>query len=220
LLCDYLDGLDEDERQSIHKQYDEADTEFEIDVGSKKITVPKDSIEVKIDTKMSMEEKFAPHVIEPAFGIGRAIYCIFEHCFRKRPDSETRTYFAFPAMIAPVKTSILPLVSNSDELLKHVYELKTRLNKEGVSSKVDDSSQTIGRRYARTDECGIPFAITVDNDTLADNTVTLREIHTTKQVRIPIDDLSEVILTLSKGMLTWESIQEKYPNFETEKEES
>jgi len=54
------------------------------------------------------------------------------------------------------------------------------LNKEGVSSKVDDSGTSIGRRYARTDECGIPYAITVDHDTLQDNTVTLRDLESMK----------------------------------------
>jgi len=108
---------------------------------------------------------------------------------------------------------------HNENLIKHVYELKSRLNLEGVSSKIDDSSQTIGKRYARTDECGIPFAITVDDDTLKDNTVTLREIHSTKQVRIPIDGLSAVILNLSKGIMKWSDCQEKYPEFTTEKEE-
>lgn len=219
LLCDYLDSLSEEQKQAIHKEHDEADAEFEIDIGSKKISVPKESITIKIDTKMVVEEKFAPHVIEPSFGIGRVVYCIFEHCFRKRPDAATRTYFEFPALIAPVKTSILPLISNNEELISYVHELKSRLNKEGVSSKIDDSSQTIGRRYARTDECGIPFAITIDNDTLKDNTVTLREIHSMKQVRIPIDELSTTILSLSKGITTWEEIQIKFPEFVAEKEE-
>jgi glycyl-tRNA synthetase len=219
LLCEYLDGLNEEQKQQIHKQHEEAESEYVIDIGSKQITVQKDAIAIKIDTKMTQEEKFAPHVIEPSFGIGRTVYCIFEHCFRKRPDDEKRTYFEFPAMIAPVKTSILPLVSNNEELAKHVFELKSRLNKEGVSSKIDDSSQTIGRRYARTDECGIPFAITVDNDTLKDNTVTLREIHSMKQVRIPIDALSDTILSLSKGLVTWEDCQAKYPNFVAGEEE-
>jgi len=63
------------------------------------------------------------------------------------------------------------------------------LTKEGISSKIDDSGQTIGKRYARTDECGIPFAITVDFDTLKDETVTLRDLQTMKQVRMKIQEL-------------------------------
>jgi glycyl-tRNA synthetase len=71
------------------------------------------------------------------------------------------------------------------------------LTRAGVSSKIDDSGQTIGKRYARTDECGIPFAITVDFDTLTDNTVTLRDLDTMKQVRMPIADLSINITQLA-----------------------
>ena len=57
-----------------------------------------------------------------------------------------------------------------------------------MSSKLDDSGQTVGKRYARTDECGIPFAFTIDYDTLQDNTVTMREIDTMKQIRLPMSD--------------------------------
>jgi glycyl-tRNA synthetase len=66
------------------------------------------------------------------------------------------------------------------------YHIEKHLIRAGISSKVDDSGQSIGRRYARTDECGIPFAITVDYDTLKDETVTIRELHTMKQVRMPV----------------------------------
>jgi glycyl-tRNA synthetase len=122
-------------------------------------------------------------------------------------------------MIAPVKTSILPLISNNDEHMKYVHKLKSKLNKEGVSSKVDDSSHSVGRRYARTDECGIPFAITIDDDTLKDDTVTLRELHSMKQIRIPITKLSNTILDLSKGLTTWEDIQKVFPEFVSEKDD-
>lgn len=63
------------------------------------------------------------------------------------------------------------------------------MTRQGISSKIDDSGQTIGKRYARTDECGIPFAITVDFDTPKDQTVTLRDLHTMKQVRIPVSKI-------------------------------
>lgn len=64
--------------------------------------------------------------------------------------------------------------------------LEVGLTRVGVSSKVDDAGQTIGKRYARTDELGIPFGITIDGETLENDTVTLREILTCKQIRIPV----------------------------------
>lgn len=89
------------------------------------------------------------------------------------------------------------------------------LTRAGVSSKIDDSGQTIGKRYARTDECGIPFAITVDFDTLKDETVTLRDLDTMKQVRMPIKDLSDNITKLSYALKTWDDVCKEYPAFES-----
>jgi len=65
------------------------------------------------------------------------------------------------------------------------------LIRNGVTSKVDDSGQSVGKRYARTDECGIPFALTVDFDTLKDDTVTMRDLDSMKQVRLPISEVSQ-----------------------------
>lgn len=80
----------------------------------------------------------------------------------------------------------------------------------GISSKVDDSTQTVGRRYARTDECGIPFAVTVDNRTLQDQTVTLRELHTMKQIRLSSDEMVTLLKDLVSEFTTWEAAVEKY----------
>jgi glycyl-tRNA synthetase len=96
-----------------------------------------------------------------------------------------RTFLSLPPKIAPIKCSILPLIS-SEKFEATIQNLKVNLNKVGVSSKVDDSGNSIGKRYARTDELGIPFGITIDPETLEDKSVTLREILTCKQIRIPV----------------------------------
>lgn len=155
------------------------DFEIAVDgVGDVKVEVPKEWVSVKEETRVKREEKFYPHVIEPSFGIGRILYCVFEHCFKVRPDDEKRTYFTFPPHVAPVKCSILPLTTDP-ELLKVSAKLREKLVLAGVATKVDESSQSIGKRYARTDELGIPFGITVDFKTLKDGTVTLRDLHST-----------------------------------------
>ena len=126
-----------------------------------------------------IEEKYIPHVIEPSFGIGRIIYAVFEHCFKVRPEDAQRTYFDFPIRVAPIKCALLPLMSQ-EIFTPKVRELKQLLTKAGITSKIDVSGQSVGKRYARTDECGIPYAFTIDFDTLEDNTVTMREIDTMK----------------------------------------
>lgn len=70
-----------------------------------------------------------------------------------------------------------------------IFFLESLLTRAGISSKIDNTAVTIGKRYARTDECGIPFAVTVDFDTLKDETVTLRDLDTMKQVRMKIKEL-------------------------------
>lgn len=90
-----------------------------------------------------------------------------------------------PPLIAPVKCSVLPL-SSKPELLQKVTQVTQELRKRELSFRVDDSSGSIGRRYARTDEIAIPFGITIDFETLKSETVTLRERDTTLQVRLPV----------------------------------
>lgn len=84
-----------------------------------------------------------------------------------------------------------------------------------VSHKVDDSSGSIGRRYARTDEIAIPYGITIDFDTLKEpHTVTLRERDSMSQLRIPLDEIASVVRDLSFSKTEWSSVAEKYPKFE------
>ena len=84
------------------------------------------------------------------------------------------------------------------------------LIKAGISNKVDDTGVTVGKRYARTDECGIPFAITVDHDTLEDETVTLRDLDSMKQIRLPIKDVSRVVNHLIAGIKQWDDMVDLY----------
>ena len=141
-----------------------------------------------------------------------------EHCFGVREGDQKRTYFNFPPYIAPYMVSILPLIG-TDEFLKFVEPIRKILVANGISYKVDDNNDSIGRRYARTDEIGVPFGITIDDVTQKDNTVTFREIETMKQIRVPINDLGTICRNLAFKIETWESVMSKYPLFEAKKED-
>lgn len=171
---------DEDRLEYFNKM--ESDKEITLPIGDG-IKLTSEHITLEKKEKIVKEEKYTPHVIEPSFGIGRIVYAVFEHCFKVRPKDAKRTYFDFPIAVAPIKCSLLPLMSQPIFTPK-VRELKALLTKAGISSKLDDSGQTVGKRYARTDECGIPYAFTIDHTTLEDNTVTMREMDTMKQIRI------------------------------------
>ncbi|ADL58017.1 glycyl-tRNA synthetase [Methanothermobacter marburgensis str. Marburg] len=129
-------------------------------------------------------EKVYPHVIEPSFGIDRIIYTLLLHSL---VDEDDRTYFRLPPHVAPVEVSVFPLV-NKKEMVEVALEIKRKLRKSGFIAEFD-SSGTIGRRYARSDEIGVPFAVTVDHETLEDGTVTLRSRDDCSQIRLKIEEL-------------------------------
>jgi glycyl-tRNA synthetase len=108
---------------------------------------------------------------------------------------------------------IVPLSSNKD-FAPHVRKLSQKLRTAGVSSRVDDSSATIGKRYSRNDELGTPLGITIDFQTVKDNTVTLRDRDSTRQVRADEDTIISAIRDLVEGNKSWSDIEKELPVFE------
>jgi glycyl-tRNA synthetase len=140
-------------------------------------------------------EKIIPHVIEPSFGIDRIIYCILESAFdEEERGGEKRTILRLNPEIAPYDVAVFSLVSKAG-LVKKAVEIFEGLRSEGFLT-LHDASGTIGRRYARADEIGIPLAVTVDFQTLEDQTVTLRDRDSMQQKRVKIKELPK---ELSKG---------------------
>ena len=217
-LCEILDKCTDEDKENYMKEY-EANGKIEVDVDGEKLILDKEKNEIKMERfeQNVHEEKFFPSVIEPSFGIGRIVYCVMEHCFKVREKDARRTYFDFPPVVAPYKASILPLIEN-DEFFKFIEPIRKVLVQNGISYKID-AVDSIGRRYARTDEIGVPFGITIDDITLKDNTVTLREIDTMKQIRVPINDVGTIIKNVCNRLEKWEDIVKKYPAFEQAKKD-
>uniref|UniRef100_A0A3P9KUU8 Glycyl-tRNA synthetase 1 n=1 Tax=Oryzias latipes TaxID=8090 RepID=A0A3P9KUU8_ORYLA len=189
--------------------------EFNIETEGKTFKLTKDMVSVRRQQKTLHVEEVVPNVIEPSFGIGRIMYTIFEHTFHIRDGDEQRTYFSFPATVAPYKCSVLPLSPNP-EFMPFVRELSEAMTKNGVSHKVDDSSGSIGRRYARTDEIGVAFGITIDFDTVnkTPHTATLRDRDSMRQIRAEVSELPVIVRDLASGTMTWAEVESKFPIFE------
>lgn len=179
-----LASLDEQEARSYESAL-EKDGQFEVEVNGEKFTIAKEMVNVKKYEKKVHVEEFAPGVIEPSFGIGRILHVILEHNFRIREGDEQRTFFSLPAIVSPIKCSLLPL-SNHVSFKPLVSNISEMLLDHDISFKVDDSSGSIGKRYSRTDEIAIPFGITIDFESLKDNCVTMRERDSMEQIRIPV----------------------------------
>jgi len=147
------------------------------------MNLSKEKMFVSLDGK-----KFIPHVIEVAYGIDRPFYCVIESCYTVEGE---RTFFSFPKDIAPYQVAIYPLVGK-DGIAEKSLEVHNMLRKKRIFSFFDKSG-SIGRRYARADEIGIPYCITIDYDTLKDNTVTIRYRDSREQKRIAIDEILDNI---------------------------
>ncbi|MCL8267893.1 glycine--tRNA ligase [Leptospira weilii] len=130
-------------------------------------------------------KKYVPFVVEPALGVNRLFLAVVTDAYEeeKLPDGETRTVLRFSPKIAPVKAAVFPLMKK-DGLPEKSREIFADISKLG-NIEYDDSG-AIGKRYRRQDEIGTPFCITVDYDTLKDDTVTVRERDSMAQERIPV----------------------------------
>ena len=201
--------------------------------------ITKEMVTWKKTSKMVHEIKFTPSVIEPSFGMGRILYSLLEHCFYQRDADEQRCVMKFKPAVAPQKCAVLPISSGGEVntvvsgrlsrcwcwkvllilSLTHSYSLLTaqvdeiaaELLESDLATRVDKSTAALGRRYARVDEIGVPFAVTVDFDTLTDGTVTLRERDSMAQIRLPKSDVTRLVFDFVHGRFTWEEAVAKYP---------
>jgi len=166
------------------------DGDVEIEVEGEKIKIPRDCYQIKkVKEKISVE-RFIPHVIEPSYGIDRIFFHVLEHSyFETSKGGEEYRVLKLPYLVAPIKTGVFPLVTN-DRLCRIARDIYDMLMRNGIESYYDETG-SIGRRYARMDEVGTPYCITVDFDTLEDDTVTIRDRDTTEQIRVKRGELVE-----------------------------
>ena len=135
-------------------------------------------------------EKYIPHVIEPASGLTRGVLALLCEAYTPDPNRPSGVYLNFTPKMAPKKAAILPLMAKGEqpEVAEKLYmELRENF-------AVDlDIKQNIGKRYARQDEIGTPYCFTIDDETLSDKTVTVRERNTMAQERIALDKVNDYL---------------------------
>ncbi len=140
-------------------------------------------------TVKGTNEKFIPHVIEPSFGVERALMAVLSTAYHEdEVNGEKRIYLKFPEHLAPIKYAVSPLLKNKPELVAKAREVYDILKKKHGNVMWDDNGN-IGKRYRRQDEIGTPYCVVIDFDTLDDNTVTIRDRDTTEQKRVAVTDL-------------------------------
>ncbi|KAK3322506.1 hypothetical protein B0H66DRAFT_554559 [Apodospora peruviana] len=210
-----LEATTQDHREQIAKALTDTG-KFSLDVPEMgKVEVGIDLVKVEQKTRTENIREYTPNVIEPSFGIGRLLFALCEHNYWTRAEEggeETRGVLSFPPAMAPTKVLIVPLSSN-DKFVPFINELSRKLRAAGVSCRVDNSSASIGKRYARNDELGTALAVTVDFQTLQDNTITLRDRDSTRQVRADEDKVVAAIQAVVNGAQTWEDVEKSLPVF-------
>ena len=149
----------------------------------------KEKLSVKVDKNPTV-----PNVLEIAFGVERPLFCAIDNAY---VEDEERTWLDFPPSIAPIQVAVFPLMGK-EELVGPAKAIYEEMMESGFISYYDQGG-SIGRRYRRQDEIGTPLCITVDYDTLEDNTVTVRDRNSMDQFRVNRADLVHVITGLIKG---------------------
>ena len=153
-----------------------------------KYEIKPDQVDISRQKTIVRGTRFVPHVVEPSFGSDRLFYVALEYAYGVKDD---RVVMSFPRSIAPIQVGVYPLMSK-DGLDTKAVEVQRMLANEGFMVEFDETG-SIGRRYARADEAGVQLGITIDYDTLKDDTVTIRDRDSWLQVRTPIKDLPELL---------------------------
>jgi len=179
--------------------------EVTVEIDGEAHTVPVEATGFAIEEVTEAGEHVRPHVIEPSFGVGRLVYTVLAHAYETDVvDGEERTYLSLPPEIAPTTVGVFPLMDR-DGLAERARAVERELRAAGLAVAYDDSG-AIGRRYRRQDEVGTPFCVTVDYDTLDDETVTVRDRDSTAQERVAIEGLAGTLRSLRDGDLTFDDL--------------
>ena len=218
-LLSYLDNLSNKASLDLADRLKNSkDGSIELDIGKKEglnkhlYDITKDMFSVKYEKETVYSEHYTPMVVEPSFGIGRIMYGLLENILWDRPEDENRLVLSLRPRIAPIKVGVIPL-SNKNELINIAAKIHKSMKRFNVASKIDDSGAVVGRKYSRFDQMGVPFDITVDFQTVTDNTVTVRERDTTKpQIRVSIKEVPRLIRDLSTEEIKWSQVVNKYPH--------
>nr|GEW12286.1 glycine--tRNA ligase, mitochondrial 1-like [Tanacetum cinerariifolium] len=202
MVIDSLEAMNENDKMEMNAALEsKGEVEFKVCKLQKTVTIKKNMLSISKKTFKEHKRTFTPSVIEPSFGIGRIMYCLYEHSFYTRPSKSgdlQLNVFRFPPLVAPIKCTVFPLVQNQqyEDIAERISKSLTAAD---ISNKKDITGTSIGKKYARTDELGVPFAVTVDSTT----SVTIRERDGKDQIRVKVDKVAAVVKDLCEGRTTW-----------------
>jgi len=180
-----------------------------VEVDGEPYEIPTEMAGFAVEEVTESGEHVVPHVVEPSFGVDRTVYTLIDHAYREdEVDNESRGLLAFEPEVAPTFVGVFPLMDR-DGMGERASALARELRETGFSVSYDDSGN-IGRRYRRQDEVGTPFGVTVDYESVEDDTVTLRDRDSTRQIRLPRTELIGRLHELRYGRATFADLADEY----------
>ena len=151
----------------------------------------------KLALKDENNNWMVPFVIEPSAGVDRAILAILNEAYHlEKIDDKERVVLKLKPHLSPIKAAIIPLKKNDEKIVAKAKEIKNKLQSLGLGRVLFENSGNIGKNYRRHDEIGTPICITIDFETLEEETVTIRDRDTMSQKRVSITDVEEVFKNL------------------------
>ncbi|KAF2288373.1 hypothetical protein GH714_007165 [Hevea brasiliensis] len=189
MVVEALEAMNEKEAMEMKASLEtKGEVEFYVCTLEKNVCIKKNMVTISKEKKKEYQRVFTPSVIEPSFGIGRIIYCLFEHSFYMRPSKagdEQLNVFRFPPVVAPIKCTVFPLVQNQqyEEALQLANDMQGQMN-------------------------WVPFAITVDST----SSVTIRERDSKDQIRVNVEEAASVVKSVTDGQRTWDDVWSKFPH--------
>jgi len=195
IMYEFPHGLEELEGIANRTDFDigshtknQEDFEINADVIKNDDSVTKLAIQDKINNTWAI-----PYVIEPSAGVDRGFLAVLNEAYKieKLENGKERTVLSLKSHLSPIKAAVIPLKRNNQDLVNKAVELKKQLQSIGLGRVVLDNAGNIGKSYRRHDEVGTPMCITIDFETLDDNSVTVRDRDTMEQKRIKLDEISD-----------------------------
>ena len=195
IMYEFPHGLEELEGIANRTDFDigshtknQKDFEINADVIKNDDSVTKLAIQDKINNTWTI-----PYVIEPSAGVDRGFLAVLNEAYKveKLENGKERTVLSLKSHLSPIKAAVIPLKRNNQDLVNKAVELKKQLQSIGLGRVVLDNAGNIGKSYRRHDEVGTPMCITIDFETLDDNSVTVRDRDTMEQKRIKLDEISD-----------------------------
>jgi len=183
------------------------------------LTLKPEHVDFEERVEKTSVRSYTPGVIEPSFGIDRILFSILEHAYYKREEEKVgdkldKAVLSLKPVIAAHQVCILPMdqrIAKNADYERFSADMRRALTLRSLSFTIDDTSATLGKRYARNDELGIPFAVTVDFDSLNDQQATIRERDSQDQIRVPLPEIPDLVQKLTHEEITWAGAEALYP---------